>query len=410
MKRLIHFLQGIAALTVTGPFPERLINLCAQEGVEFWGVSWENEHILHLTVRRGDLNRLRQLAQRVDCEVNVGTRKGLPDFLLRFRTRYAFLVGMALSLCAVGILSRFVLTVEVIGNERVPTAVILSQLRQLGVRPGVYAPSIDRQQVAQEALLELKDLSWMAINLYGTRLEVLVRETVKEPERIDESGYYDVRAEAGGLVLHVEAEQGDALVQEGDTILEGEILISGTVTMEPPLYSDLPERYYQTHARGRVWARTWRTLTAGIPIQAEKKAYTGEKKSVWSLEFASSRVSLWGKEQPGWEKETQIWSAVLPGGVELPLTLRRDTFSAYHLTQAELNLEAAEQLLEEELEKKLRQMIGEDGQIEALNYTTLQNEAFLQVTLQAECVEEIGMEEQGRTPLPQEELIQEDPG
>ena len=38
--------------------------------------------------------------------------------------------------------------------------------------------------------------------------------------------------------------------------------------------SDQPVRYYQTHARGRVEARTWRTLTASIPLTAQVKAYT----------------------------------------------------------------------------------------------------------------------------------------
>ena len=44
----------------------------------------------------------------------------------------------------------------------------------------------------------------------------------------------------------------EAAVKKGDTVTEGEILISGTVSMEPPMYSDQPVRYYQTHARGRV--------------------------------------------------------------------------------------------------------------------------------------------------------------
>ena len=175
MKRLMNFLRGMVTLSVTGPFPERLINLCAQEEIDFWAVTWLDMNTLRLTTRRRTLALLGELAERVGCQVQVEGSRGLPDFLLRFRKRYAFLVGLTLSLCAVAVLSRFVLTIEVTGNERVPTAVILTQLRQLGVKPGVYGPSIDRQQVAQEALLELEELSWMGINLHGTRLEVIVR-------------------------------------------------------------------------------------------------------------------------------------------------------------------------------------------------------------------------------------------
>ena len=84
-----------------------------------------------------------------------GTR-GLPDFLSRFRRRYAFLIGLAFALLAVSVLSRFILTVEVVGSEKVPTAQILSELRRYGVRPGAYGPGLDRKTIAQQALRELE--------------------------------------------------------------------------------------------------------------------------------------------------------------------------------------------------------------------------------------------------------------
>lgn len=177
------------------------------------------------------------------------------------------------------ILSSFVLTIQVTGNETVPTGVILSELRRLGVRPGAYGPALERRQIAEEALLSLDELSWMSLNLHGTRLEVQVREAVQPPELTKEEGHYHVVSKADGIVTRVETMDGEAAVKEGDTVTEGEILISGTVSMEPPMYSDQPVRYYQTHARGRVEARTWRTLTASIPLTAQVKAYTGEEKS-----------------------------------------------------------------------------------------------------------------------------------
>ena len=49
---------------------------------------------------------------------------------------FVLMVWLTLSLCAVSFLSRFVLTIQVTGNQEIPTAVILSQLRQQGIRPG----------------------------------------------------------------------------------------------------------------------------------------------------------------------------------------------------------------------------------------------------------------------------------
>lgn len=398
MKRLMNELRGTVVLTASGLFLERLINLCAQERIDFWAVEWLDEETIRLTTRRWTLGKVRKLAERVGCAVEVESSRGLPDFVARFRTRYAFLVGLALSLCAVMVLSRFVLRVDVTGNTTVPTAVILSQLRQLGVRPGVYGPSIDRKQVAQEALLQLKELSWMGINLHGTRLEVIVREVIPSPKRIDEREFFDIVAEADGLVTHVEAELGDAKVKEGDIVLAGDVLISGTVTMEPPKYSDLPPRYYQTHARGRVLARTWRTLTAVIPLDTAVKEYTGQKTRTWTLEVMGRRIPLFGHGQTDshWEKETWKGQLTLPGDVALPITLLRESFREYQWGTAQINLESGQDLLEKHLTDRLNTLVGKDGTVEQSSFSAKVEDGLLKVSLQAECREEIGREQAGK--------------
>lgn len=398
MRHLMNLIRGMVRVRLTGLFPERIVNLCAQAGIDFWAMEWLDEHTVRFTTRRGSLGLLEELAGRVGCEVERESSRGLPDFLGRFRTRYAFLAGLLLALCAVSFLSRFVLTVEVSGNERVPSAVILSQLRRLGVRPGAYGPALDRKQLAQEALVELKDLSWMAINLHGTRVEVIVREAIKEPERIDETGWFDIVAQADGIVTHIEPEQGDALVGDGDVVARGDVLISGTVTLEPPLYSDAPTRYYQTHARGRVWARTWRVLTDAIPVETETKDYTGAEKSVWSVNFFGRRMKIFGNTGISWpmyDKITTVRPAVLPGGRELPLALHRETYREYLPRTVEVDREAAQALLEEQLQKQLAALIGEDGTVESTQFSARVSGGRLEVTLTAQCLEEIGEERPG---------------
>ncbi len=401
MRWLMNFLRGVAVLTAVGPYPERLVNLCAQRGVEFWALEWLDEHTIRLTARRRSLRLLNELAERVGCEVTVEARRGLPDFLLRFRARYAFLAGLTLSLCAVAFLSRFVLTIQVSGNETVPTAVILSELRQLGVRPGVYGPALDRNQLAQEALLKLDGLSWMGLNLYGTRLEVIVREVMKTPERVDEEGLFDIVSEADGLITLVEAELGDPVVKAGDTVLAGDKLISGVVTLEPPKYSDLPVRYYQTHARGRVWARTWRSLTAVIPLEASVKEYGGGERSVWFLTCFQKRVEIFKSgsiSQPFYDKITSVRQASLPGGVSLPLTFGRETLREYTTRTVPVDRDAAQALLEERLSLRLEQLLGEGGTVVSQRFSARERDGTLRVTLSAECTEEIGREVPGTPP------------
>lgn len=406
MRQVENLLRGTVTLTARGPFPERLLNLCAQEQVPCWGLEWVDEHVLRLITLRQKLRRLEELAQRVGCEVEIEGSRGLPAFLRRFRKRYAFLVGLALSVAAVCFLSQFILTIQVTGNEQVSTASILSQLRQQGVRPGVYGPSLDRKAIAQRALLEMPDLSWMSINLYGTRLEVVVREAVKAPELDREEGYYDVVSQADGIILQVEPLAGEALVAEGDTVAKGEVVISGLISMPPPQYSDLPTRYYQTHARGRVWACTWRTLRGVIPLQAQVKEYTGENRTLWSVSLFGFSLDFFRNSSIPWEsydKITTVYQGDLPGGQRLPMMLTAQRCRAYETKSVDVDVEAAQALVEEGLERRLQDLIGPDGQVLSQNFTARVADGMLEVTLSAECQEEIGQETPSTREIPEED-------
>ena len=220
--------------------------------------------------------------------------------------------------------SQVVLSVEVTGNRDVETAQILSQLRREGLYPGVYGPKLDTKQIALNTQLAMEDLSWVSVNLYGTRAQVVVREVVPPPELLTRDGTSDIVARAGGLVLSVDAAAGQAQVRPGQTVSEGDVLISGTVSMEGPQYSDLPTRYLYVHAAGQVWARTWRTVRGQIPLTTTIKQYTGQERSCWSLTILDRNINFFGNSSIPWseyDKISRVYTAALTGGRTLPLTL-----------------------------------------------------------------------------------------
>lgn len=392
MKRVINFLRGSVEVEASGPFPERFLNLCAQRGVSFWGVEWLDGNAVRLTVPRQERGGLEELGERTGCTVREVEREGLPAFLARFRRRYALMAGLGCSLLAVLLMTQFVLVVDVSGNQEVSTAAILTTLRRLGLRPGAFGPSIDIDRTEQEALLELKDLSWMAINRHGTRMEVLVRERVKPPKLEDDSQHGDVVAEAPGVITRLEVLSGETALKVGDPVAEGDVLISGNVLLEGPLYGDHDVGWRQVRARGRVQARTWRTLKAEIPLKACVKAYTGEEKQRWYLEWMGRRINFYRKSGisfPQYDKINETWRPERWAVPELPLCLGRETVREYTWTEEPVDRDAAEELLRTQLEQALREQV-EPGSVEHMEYTAVVTEDLLKVTLRAECIEEIG--------------------
>ena len=395
MQAIINFLRGSVLFTVTGAFPERFLNLCAQARVGFWDLEWLDPHTLRLRVSRRDARRVEALAEKVLCEARARRHLGAPYFLAGFRKRYALLLGLALSLTAVCVLSRFVLTIEVSGNERVSTAAILTELSRQGVRVGAYGPGLDVRRISQESLLQLDGLSWMAINLHGTRAEVLVREKLPEPEVRDESTPANVVARADGVILDLEVLDGQAAFREGEAVLRGEVVICGTVDLKEPEYAEVDAGQRLVHARGSVWARTYRTLSAALPLEARVKQYTGEGVTQWSLLILGRTVNFFGKGgvfTGGYDKIVETYPLTFPGGRVMPLALRRTEYRAYETRPAALNAAAARNMLEERLLARLDALVGEDGAVLNTVFTVREEDGMLVVTLRAECREQIGRE------------------
>jgi similar to stage IV sporulation protein len=394
VQKWINFLRGSVCLEVVGAFPERFVNLCAQEGVGFWALEWLDDATLRLCLPGRELRRAQALAQRVQCQTAVRARRGLPFFLIRFRRRYALLLGLFLSLCAVGVLSQFVLTVDVQGNQAVSTGAILEEMRRLGVRPGAYGPGIDENLVCSQALLDLEDLAWISVNLHGVRAEVLVREREPKPEIVDESIPADVVAAGSGIVTHIEPLSGEALVQEGDTVAEGEVLIRGVVDLKEPQYSETDLGTLTVRAAGKVYARTWRTLTAAIPLQAQVKEYTGAELTRWSLTAFGFRGQLYKNSGISYDRYDKIKTdhiLTLPVVGQLPLILRQETVREYDLVEAAIDADAGEELLRQRLEQRLNALLEQgEGQALQTQYTAVRRDGLLTVTLEAECSEQIG--------------------
>ena len=394
MKKLINLLLGFVELEAVGAFPERLLNLCAQNRLQFWRLCWIDETSFTFRVALRDKKRLEELAGRCSCELTErGRRGGTVVAQGIVRQRWGFLVGLAACLLAVSWLSRFLLVIEVSGNETVPTAVILSQLQRVGVRPGAYGPAVAQREAANEALLGLPELSYMAINIYGTRAEVIVREAEKTPELLDEDTPADIVAATDGIIEDIHADTGRALFADGDIVAKGEVLISGTLDLNEPVGSSVDLGYLLVHAAGDVSARTWRTLEETVPLTVQVKEYTGEESQGYRLKilwfdmdfFENSSIS-----QGRYDKITETSELTLFGR-SLPASLTTVTRRGYTLREEPLNREEAAARLKELLLTRLAALLEEsDGEVLQTDFVTREDSGRLTVTLLAECREQIG--------------------
>lgn len=386
MGRIMNFLRGWARVELRCKYSERAVNICARNHVEFWDLRRTEDGAAQMSVSMASYVKLRRVARDSGAfTVKIVGRSGAPFFLWRIRRRYALLAGLLLCVGLIGLSSVFVWQIDVVGNETVPTSKILAALRQEGVDIGTCVLDIVETKAANNMMLRVPELSFIALNNHGSRIEVVVREKVPVPELFDPEEPTGVYARKPGIVTEALALEGWPLVEPGDAVIAGDELISAHVPLG---------RGFTTHARGRVMARTWYELTLKMPLQTGRKVYTGESSSRFSVILGGKRINLYfmgGNPYAGCDKITEYDTLTLPGGAVLPVTLVRDRFDEYDIVPAVLDAEDAERILSARLMELLENEIG-DGWIVSSETECQSGEGLVTVTLRAECVEEIGEE------------------
>ena len=386
-KRTANFLRGSALVRVECAYPERVVNLCSVHRIPFWDVRWESPIRFTLRTTRPGVRQLRAAAEPIGAEVRVLRQSGAPALLLRLRRRYALLGGAALLLALLTASNFFIWDFEVSGNETVPTETILRALERQGVAVGSPGLSVDQEQLRNHVLLELHDLSWLAVNVKGCVAYVQVVERRRPPPLIREQDATDVIAARDGLVTKVEALDGRAEVLPGTTVTRGQLLISGV--SEGGSYGDLP-----THGVGSVWARTWYELSALIPLQTRQRTAETEVRTEYALIFGKHRIKICGKGSvtpTDCDKITRYVAWTLPGGLRLPVTLAEERYSRRGTAEAERPVREARQEGEELLLQQLRSQLGDDAAVVDTRFAAARRGDSLLVTLKAECLEQIGV-------------------
>ena len=386
LNRWLHFAEGTVRLRVESVFPERIMNLMSSNALRFWDVSLISELEFGCTMTRRDFRRLRRLTETGACRISVEKRRGAPYLARRAKRRRLLVLTLTMAAALLFCGSFCVWDFEVEGETAVSEEKILRVLSSHGVGLGTLGRSIDSEKLRNEILLELPELSWIAVNVKGFKAYVQVRPRIPVPPIVQEGETVNLIARRDAVVERVQPLTGEAVVLGGSTVKEGDLLISGVSHrggQEVQLLS----------AVGRVEGRTWYTLVTEMPLTAERKVPTGEKKTKLSLVIGRRRIKIFGSSRydgGNYDKITGRMKWDLFGLLPLPVTTVRESLRFYETETVALDTAAQQEMGKAILEDYLRECLAEgEGEVLASLVRAEQRGDRLRVTLRAECREQI---------------------
>ena len=191
-----------------------------------------------------------------------------------------------------------------------------------GLRFGVNRRGLRSEKIKNSLLSIIPELKWVGVNTYGCVAEIRVAEKPPSvPMEQQTNGLSHLAAARDGVIQDVTVTRGTALCAPGQTVTQGEILISGLM--------DCGITQKATVAQGEVTALTSRSFFAVTPENRLARDCLPKKVTRWSLLLGKKRIKLWiGSGIWGTECDRmyQEYQLTLPGGFRLPVALAADRF------------------------------------------------------------------------------------
>lgn len=384
--KLYDMARGTVTVEISGAEPERILNALAQRDIAFWDTTPKKDFKIKTTLAANDYPTLCALNGKSGCEVRLLSSFGGKSLSRNLKRRAALFA--ALTVCAVilAVSSLFVWNISITGNERLTEGEILRTLSAAGLEKGSCILGLDTESIKNRIMLQRSDISWIAVNVSGSRAEIVIHERKSKPEIVKESSPQSIYASKSGVITKLGVLSGSAAVAVGDTVAEGDLLVSGVVL------SETAEARY-VHSLAVVEARTWYELSAVTPLYEYAKTEIYDENTELSLFIGKKRINFCSDSRnsdASCDKINKIMQPSFGSHISLPFGIEKSISMVYDTEYRQIDIAAAVSRMERDLEAELRSRIG-DGEIVSMSCTVSCGDELLYVTLRAECIENIAI-------------------
>lgn len=233
MLKFIKFFRGYLYVRLTGYSPERFFNLCGNAGIILWELHREETgYVFCISLRA--FRRLKPMLRKSGTQIRILKRVGLPFLLFRYRKHRFFAIGILAAFLFLMVMSRFVWSVEISGNHQYSTQLLTKFLAEEQIGYGVRKREIDCENAEVLLRNHFPDITWVSVRLSGTKLYVAVQERLPAGNAGEESALVasNLVTEVAGEVTSVLVRRGTALVQAGDEVEAGTVVVSGIIPIQ----------------------------------------------------------------------------------------------------------------------------------------------------------------------------------
>lgn len=387
MRKLYDLARGVAELEVSGAQPERILNYCAENGIEFWNASPCRDFSITFCVHASYADSLLARSGKNGLDVKLISETGGRKLKLGAKRRAVFLLAFVLCVSLAAVSSLFLWRIEISGNDKLSDAEILRKLAECGVDYGAYWPALSSDEIRSHIVSEMPEIAWLSLNVRSSKAEIIVHERIDKPDIVNEKSPCDIIASKSGVIRKMSVLEGESAAIVGNAVAKGDVLVRGLMSSETG-----DERY--VHSMAQVIADTWYEISAQTPLLEERKTEKSGRNTAFSLVIGKKRINFFSDSRnkcDSCDKINKLKYISLGDVFTLPVGYAVERTTQYETSLLPIDEDKTVGRMKKSLKNEIQRCIG-DGQIVSAEYSVSKTDAVMTVTLRAQCTENIAKE------------------
>jgi similar to stage IV sporulation protein len=389
--KIWNYFKGYVIIRVEGLTLERLLNLAATHDIYLWDVKRENNLVLEMKSTTGGFKELREIVKKVGCRVEIKQKVGLPFSIIRLKERKMLVVGFLMFWMMIIWLTSTIWNIEIIGNEQTPKEQIISLLKDNNINIGKLKFNMNKDDIKYMLIDNYDYFSFVSVNIKGTKMTIEIKEQDLPPEKVDKSYPCHVVAKKKGVIVKVVPRNGKGVVEKGQVVNEGEILITGIMANENI------EQQTLVHAEGEVMALTRYSSIIKEPIVKNEERETGKVYKEKGIKVGDKGIVFMKGNIPFTNyKEIEIKKDLInlqKYNISFPIKTVDYEYREVEIKEIKQNLDFLKRDSQIKATKEINEQLPENAEIQSKNTRHQVDGNILTTQVIVEVLEDIGRKE-----------------
>ncbi len=402
LLNLWNYFKGYVIIEVSGFSIERFVNLAVHRGIYIWDIRYSGNTVI-MKVSIEGFKMLKVCSRKTKCKIKIIDKVGRPFLFFKYRKRKIFFAGILFFISVLYILSSFIWLIEINGCDRIKQDDLLKCIENNGLKVGSFKHNVDKKSLEQKIVQSFTDISFINIEIKGTRAKINITEILPKQDIIDRTTPTEIIATKDGLIENIFISAGTPMVKPGDVVEKGDVLVSGELINNNEDGTTVINKYVYSIADIR--AKVYYNINFFVDKNYIEKLYNNNIKKDISFKFLGKDLNIFRKKIKfiNYSKYVSLKQFSIGKNYPLPIILAINTYKEFEPINKTRTENEMKILANEIITSRIIREFDFDADIidKKINYNTTSNGIKVNCTITT--LENIG----NTVPMAQEKIINE---